>query len=595
MRRFLPGSLLIAAATAAAAIAAPSPSPAPAPPAPPAAARRKPPTDKYPAQAIEPFVEAVLADKAGELDLAIRRYQDANRISEQANTHYNIADVRRRMERWKQAIEGYKKYVELAPDAPDRAEVERLIAQLEQRPGTAVIDGEDPDGVVFVDGRLIGPSPAVLQVADGRHVADRITPTGHVHRTFEVKPATSDHLRMTPSREEPGNVVLSSNLRYSGSWRDNGNEYRLGGRMELPPGRHQTYLLSPRSRVLPARVRRAPPRRAGLRVRRRHRDPARLRLDQGPADQGPVRAMTAKLAVPALAALAALAAPVSSVSADDAAKRKATPDKFAKAAGESFAAAVAADKAGDLKTALGLYQKAYAISPHPSTIYNIADVQRRLLLLAEALKSYETYLALAPSAGDRKDVEAAIDKISKTPGTLLLGTGAASDPNAVDWKSAYVLVDGEVKVKPGTAPQQLRDWGGQVGFVIPVASGVHVVDVVTAITHGHQVCRAPVGGQGFCSVSAKPRVDGRLVVNSSERTLAVRVEPKGKSIVGQRVDVPAGKHRLLVRDRSYECRPIAVEVPSGGDVQLVFLSTPDYELERCRAIDVKQARLTFAP
>lgn len=237
MRRFLPGALLIAAATAA--FAAPSPAHAQ-----PAAARRKPPTDKYPAQAIDPFVEAVLADKAGELDIAMRRYQDANKISEQANTHYNIADVRRRMERWKQAVESYRKYLELAPAAPDRAEVERLIAQLEQRPGTIVIDGEDPDGVVFVDGKLIGPSPAVLQVSDGRHVADRITPTGHVHRTFDVKPATSEHLRMNSSREEPGNVVLSSNLRFSGSWRDNGNEYRLGGRMELPPGRHETYLLS---------------------------------------------------------------------------------------------------------------------------------------------------------------------------------------------------------------------------------------------------------------------------------------------------------------------------------------------------------------
>jgi len=306
----------------------------------------------------------------------------------------------------------------------------------------------------------------------------------------------------------------------------------------------------------------------------------------------PARPALPALAALALAALAALAAPVA---ADGAAKRKATPDKFTKAAGEAFLEAVAADKAGDLRTALGLYQKAYAISPHPSTIYNIADVQRRLLLLADALRSYETYLAISPAAGDRRDVEAAIDKISKTPGTLLVGTGAASDPNAVDFKSAYVLVDGEVKVKPGTTPQPLREYGNQLGFAIPVSGGAHVVDVVTAITHGHQVCRAPVGGQGFCNVSAKPRVDGRLVINSSERQLSVRTEPKGKSIVGQRVDLPAGKHKLLVRDRSYECWPVAVEVPAGGDVHVVFLSTPDYAFERCRAIDVKQQRLTFAP
>lgn len=299
----------------------------------------------------------------------------------------------------------------------------------------------------------------------------------------------------------------------------------------------------------------------------------------------------------ALAALATLAAPAAPASADEPAKRKATPgDKFTKAAGEAFVAAVAADQAGDLRTALGLYQKAYAIAPHPSTIYNIADVQRRLLQLADALKSYETYLALSPGAADRRDVEAVIDKITKTPGMLMLGTAAASNPNAVDFKSAYVLVDGEVKVKQGTPPKPLRSYGDQVGFAIPVAGGQHVIDVVTAITHGQQTgCRVPAGGDGFCNITAKPRVDGRLVVSSSERNIYVRLEPKGKSIVGQRVDVPAGKHRLLVRDRSYECKPITVDVPAGGDIAYVFISTPDYEFERCRALDVKLQRLTFAP
>lgn len=230
-------------------VGAPSPAaagPSSAAPAPaPAAARRKPPPEGYPAEAIAPFVDAVLADKAGDLALAQRRYQDANRISEQAATHYNIADVQRRMERWKPAIESYRKYLALAPAAPDRAEVERTIAQLEARPGTAVIDGEDPDALVFVDGKLRGPSPVVLQVSEGRHTADRITPTAHAHRTFEIARATTEHLRMTASREEPGNVILNGNLRVSGSWRDHGNEYRLPGRMALPPGRHSTYLISP--------------------------------------------------------------------------------------------------------------------------------------------------------------------------------------------------------------------------------------------------------------------------------------------------------------------------------------------------------------
>jgi tetratricopeptide (TPR) repeat protein len=284
-----------------------------------------------------------------------------------------------------------------------------------------------------------------------------------------------------------------------------------------------------------------------------------------------------------------------SASADDAAKRKGTPDKFAKAAGETFREAVTADKAGDLRTALGLYQKAYGISPHPSTIYNIADVQRRLLRYADALKAYETYLALAPAADDRRDVEAMIDKLSKTPGTLHLLTVEASDPNAVDWKSAYVLVGGEIKLRPGSTPQPQPEYGSQIGFAIPVPAGTYIVDVVTPITHGHQSCKVEVGGHGACRLTAKPRIDGRLVVSAFERTLTVLPDPKSRSITGQRVELPAGRRKLLVRDRSFECRPIPVELPAGGDVQYVFVSTAEYEFERCRSFDVKQQRLVFAP
>jgi hypothetical protein len=181
------------------------------------------------------------------------------------------------------------------------------------------------------------------------------------------------------------------------------------------------------------------------------------------------------------------------------------------------------------------------------------------------------------------------------PGTLHLLTAEASDPNAVDWKSAYVLVGGEVKLKPGSTPQPQQEYGRQIGFAIPVAAGAHVVDVVTPITHGHQTCRVEVGGHGVCRLTAKPRVDGRLVVNASERTLSVLADPKSRSITGQRLELPAGRRKLLVRDRSFECRPIPVELPAGGDVQYVFVSTTEYEFERCRSLDVKQQRLVFAP
>ncbi len=282
----------------------------------------------------------------------------------------------------------------------------------------------------------------------------------------------------------------------------------------------------------------------------------------------------------------------------DDAVRKGTPDKFVKAAGEAFRAAVAADKAGDLRDALGLYQKAFAISPHPSTAYNIADVQRRLNQLPAALKSYEIYLAIAPAAADRIQVEALIDKLDKTPGMLWVSTAAASDPQAIDLTDAFILIDGEIKKQPGVeihaGPYSYRE-----GFGVDIRSGEHVVDVVTAVSFGSATCKLGPGENRECSVRAPPRTDGSVVFNSNERSVEVRIPAKAKSrneAREVRFVLPGGKQRLELRDRSFECPTIPIEVPKGGDVAYVYASTTEHDrLERCRSMKLVQHKLHFAP
>lgn len=292
----------------------------------------------------------------------------------------------------------------------------------------------------------------------------------------------------------------------------------------------------------------------------------------------------------ALAAILLAIAVPHGAAADAPAKRKVAPDKFAQAAGEAFAAAVKADRAGDLRTALGLYKKAYEISPHASTVYNIADVQRRLSNHADALKHYRAYLVMTPAASDRRDVEALADKLAKLPGTLVVMTEDASNPKAIDWKSAYVLVDGAIKLKPGTAPAMHH---GRSGYEIAVPGGSHVVDVVTPITHGQRTCHVDVGGRTNCIITADPRIDGHLVASTNNRDLDVRAERGGRAIDGKRVDLAPGNYKLLVRDRSFHCAPIPVEVPGGADVLYVYAGTSEYKFERCRTLTITQQRLRF--
>jgi tetratricopeptide (TPR) repeat protein len=272
-------------------------------------------------------------------------------------------------------------------------------------------------------------------------------------------------------------------------------------------------------------------------------------------------------------------------------QRKAAPDKFTKAAGEAFTAALAADNQGDLRTALGLYQKAHAISPHPSTIYNIADVQRRLDMLRASIRSYETYLAMSPHAKDRREVEALIDQLAKTPGTLVIVSSRPSDPRSIDLATAFVLVDGKLLRRPG--PITNVKPRNEPGIALQVPPGEHVVDVVTSLTYAFRDCDVGPGEQRICELEAEPRIDGTVVISGSNRQLDILTAARGKDLLYKRAELAPGKHRLHVKDRQYGCAPLAIDVAGGNTVTYAFVGTNEYEFKRCRKLDIQQHRLQF--
>lgn len=206
--------------------------------------RRKPASEAYSLEALNKFVDGIMADKAGELRDASRAYEDSIKAAPQANTYYNLADVERRMERIDKAIAAYQKYLELAPSAVDKQEVLGIIDQLQHAPGTIVIDGEEPRAVVLVDGKMVGPSPQVLQLPAGDHVAARISPDGIRSTKFRLENGKNQHVALSSysrDKKEDGNVAFSGSaeVTMTGSWDERGIQFRLPGRVTLPPGHYE--------------------------------------------------------------------------------------------------------------------------------------------------------------------------------------------------------------------------------------------------------------------------------------------------------------------------------------------------------------------
>lgn len=216
----------------------------PPPKAPP---NRKPASEAYSLEALNKFVDGVIADKAGAWRDAERAYESSLQATPQPNTYYNLADLQRRMERTDKAITSYQKYLELAPNAPDKQEVLGIIDQLQHAPGVLVVDGDDAHALVLVDGKVVGPSPQVLQLPAGEHVADRIAPKGMSSRRVRIENGKTQHAALTAysystadKTAEEGNLVISasSEITMSGDWREGETRFHLPGRVALPPGRY---------------------------------------------------------------------------------------------------------------------------------------------------------------------------------------------------------------------------------------------------------------------------------------------------------------------------------------------------------------------
>ncbi len=89
---------------------------------------------------------------------------------------------------------------------------------------------------------------------------------------------------------------------------------------------------------------------------------------------------------------------------------------------ENFNAGVSAFEAGEFERALGAFQEAYRLAPHPSVRVNMANCYESLNRPLEALFHFESFLSEATDAppAQRREVEAAIERLEGQIGEVTL-------------------------------------------------------------------------------------------------------------------------------------------------------------------------------
>ncbi|HUS33563.1 MAG TPA: tetratricopeptide repeat protein [Kofleriaceae bacterium] len=287
--------------------------------------------------------------------------------------------------------------------------------------------------------------------------------------------------------------------------------------------------------------------------------------------------------------LAALLVVVGMASNAAAETRKGAPDKYVKAAGDAFAQAMAAEDKKDFRKATQLYERAFTIAPHAATAYNLALLKARLESWDEAAALYEIYLTLAPSAPDRKQVEAALAAALSATQKIVVKI-----EDGFDISDAYVLVDGNIFAKPGFVPKRESDHDDPY-FEVPLTGGAHVIDVVSPVTYAHLEVNVDFRLAFSIDLHPPARVDGSLVVSSAGPKLWVQ---KLGYMAGARLDVSGKQSLPLYDDSTYECVPLVADVKKGNNVTFVYVSPvlktrTENHPERCRKLTFKQLTLAF--
>jgi tetratricopeptide (TPR) repeat protein len=209
--------------------------------------RHKSSTADYPSDARAKFARGVVLEREGRTNDAKTEYSESAELSPQANTFYDIAMMWCAIGLYGDCADQLKKYLELAPKAADRAEVEKIIKELENRVPDVFVGARDfassePGLVVLLDGQVMGAGPMTIHPTAGRHVIERVGPTLYARSQVNIETARNDQEVEPTAVVSTGNVIMDGLAPFEAPvvWKENGVTFAAQQRFRLPIGHYKT-------------------------------------------------------------------------------------------------------------------------------------------------------------------------------------------------------------------------------------------------------------------------------------------------------------------------------------------------------------------
>ncbi|HPH66484.1 MAG TPA: PEGA domain-containing protein [Kofleriaceae bacterium] len=184
------------------------------------------------------FSAGQAADNVHDSPAAIEHYLKSYELVPHPATAYNIALNYEKLHKYRQAAAYYQRYLDGSSDPPDRIKVQKIIADLQAKPGRVTVRTSPAGGQITIDDKPAEQEPLKKVLAGGPHRIVALVNGQTQSQDIEVA-FGEDQDVMVAFVPQSGSLTILSTVPATQLWVDGQMIGQAPTAIALPPGQHQ--------------------------------------------------------------------------------------------------------------------------------------------------------------------------------------------------------------------------------------------------------------------------------------------------------------------------------------------------------------------